>query len=222
MFKILKPQWNAPGNVRAFTTLRDQNYMAVIPSNVRPFLLNQVHGNQVVMTEISSPKPNADAVISRTPGIACVVRTADCLPILISDTRGEQVAAIHAGWRGLSSGVITNTCAHFGKELATCHIWLGPAISAKNFEVGADVLEQFVKDGWSQESIEESFQTNPANKDKWFADLYSLARSALVKAGATPALISGGEHCTFVDQARFYSYRRENETGRMYSVIYRV
>lgn len=222
MSKILNANWTAPGNVRAFMTLRDQNYMAVIPSNVRPYLVNQVHGNHVVLTENGLVNPQADAIVSSTPGIACVIRTADCLPILISDARGEKVAAIHAGWRSLSARIIANTCAHFDKNLAESHIWLGPSISARSFEVGADVLEQFVNDGWSPEAIEQSFHPIAERPGKWFGDLYNLARIALVKAGATPGLITGGEYCTFEDSERFYSHRRSKDVGRMHSVIYRV
>jgi YfiH family protein len=179
--------------------------------------LQQTHGTEVV-DAFSEPKiraqnvPEADAVTTTHRGLPCVVMTADCLPVFFSDRNGNRVAVAHAGWRGLCNGILENTLARFTNP-AEVMCWLGPAIGANAFEVGADVRDAFMK---VDKSAASAFVAK-AN-GKYYADIYELARQRLVKAGI--GMISGGEMCTFSDSERFYSYRREQTTGRMASIIW--
>lgn len=169
--------------------------------------LNQTHSNQVVEAVGSSVIANGDAVFSKEPGLACSVMTADCLPVLIATKDGSQVAAVHAGWRGLAAGILKNTLAQFSSGVT---VYLGPAIGPQQFEVGPDVRQAF---DWASDDC---FQ--PDRGDRLMANIYQLARETLMAAGVNE--IHGGEHCTVTDAERFYSYRREGQTGRMASLIW--
>ncbi len=215
------PQWSAPKNVVAFTTLPGAKLTDLnLPSE--PSWLKQVHKTTVVLARAKDwIVPEADASISITPNTICVVQTADCLPIFICDKAGTQVAAIHAGWRSLSAGIIANTCDEFKQNLTECIAWLGPAIGPQAFEVSADVLENFAANGWQQHVIETAFVPHPNHK--WFGNLYYLARAALQQQGLLAANIFGGEWCTYSEPTRFYSYRRGAEITkheRMASMIW--
>lgn len=242
------PEWPAPANVRAVVTTRvggvsvapfdsfnlafhvNDNAVAVVENRRKlltalneiapcgpPQWLQQVHGTEVV-DAFSEPKiraqnvPEADAVTTTHRGLPCVVMTADCLPVFFSDRNGNRVAVAHAGWRGLCHGILENTLARFTNP-AEVMCWLGPAIGANAFEVGADVRDAFMK---VDKSAASAFVAK-AN-GKYYADIYELARQRLVKAGI--GMISGGEMCTVSDSERFYSYRREQTTGRMASIIW--
>ena len=242
------PEWPAPPNVRAVVTTRvggvsvapfdsfnlafhvNDNAVAVVENRRKllpalneiapcgpPQWLQQVHGTEVV-DAFSEPKiraqnvPEADAVTTTHRGLPCVVMTADCLPVFFSDRNGNRVAVAHAGWRGLCNGILENTLARFTNP-AEVMCWLGPAIGANAFEVGADVRDAFMK---VDKSAASAFVAK-AN-GKYYADIYELARQRLVKAGI--GMISGGEMCTVSDGERFYSYRREQTTGRMASIIW--
>ena len=181
--------------------------------------LHQVHGTEVVRASrvLASQTPvEADACISRTPGLACVVMTADCLPVLICDSRATVVAAVHAGWRGLASGVLEATMEAMKRPADELMAWLGPAIGPDVFEVGDDVLKAFEA---RVENALRYFSPSPMNPDtRWVADLYGLARQRLTNAGVTT--IFGGGACTYSDEKRFYSYRRDGKTGRMATAIW--
>mgnify|MGYP006356514335 FL=1 len=242
------PEWPAPPNVRAVVTTRvggvsvapfdsfnlafhvNDNAVAVVENRRKlltalneiapcgpPQWLQQVHGTEVV-DAFSEPKiraqnvPEADAVTTTHRGLPCVVMTADCLPVFFSDRNGNRVAVAHAGWRGLCNGILENTLARFTNP-AEVMCWLGPAIGANAFEVGADVRDAFMK---VDKSAASAFVAK-AN-GKYYAGIYELARQRLVKAGI--GMISGGEMCTVSDGERFYSYRREQTTGRMASIIW--
>ena len=155
----------------------------------------------------------ADAVYSNTANSLCAVLTADCLPVLFVDPDGREVAAAHAGWRGLAGGVLEQTVGRFATAPQTLLAWLGPAIGAASFEVGADVREVFLE--WSGE-CESAFVEH--GEGHWLADIYQLARLRLRKAGITA--IYGGNYCTYSDAECFYSYRRDGETGRMATMIW--
>lgn len=218
--QYLTPPWPAPNNVTALITLRGTTAAQLaLPS--APVLLNQVHGNVVVHADrLNSELPEADAAIASTSNTVCAIRTADCLPILICDKAGTQVAAIHAGWRSLASGIIPNTCKQFSGAMQDCLVWLGPAIGPSAFEVGHDVLEAFAGYGWQQQDIAMGFSAQL--NSKWLGNLYYLARVELQKQGILADNIYGGELCTVSDPQRFYSYRRSAgaETGRMLSLIW--
>ncbi|HSX84764.1 MAG TPA: laccase domain-containing protein, partial [Cellvibrio sp.] len=145
---------------------------------------------------------------------------ADCLPILVCDQKGTQVAAIHAGWRSLAKGIIARTLQKFSAPGSQLLAYLGPAISQPHFEVGIEVLEAFFKmarNPQHSDDIAEAFM--PGQRPLHFhADIYALARAELKALGVKA--IYGGEFCTYTDSDRFYSYRREKTTGRMASLIW--
>jgi hypothetical protein len=181
-----------------------------------PHWLSQVHGTGVaVLDKGSIGLPEADAGMTREPGCVCVVLTADCLPVLFCDRAGTRVAAAHAGWRGLAAGVLESTVESLevpGDELLA---WLGPAIGPQSFEVGKEVYQAFVD---QDPETARAFRPSVLSTDHWFADLYQLARLRLARVGVTA--VSGGEFCTYSDTERFYSFRRDGETGRMASLIW--
>ena len=204
--------WPAPDNIVAGTTLRDSDFE--FPA--QPQWLTQVHGNRVVRIgtqDFAAGLPEADAVIADRPGDICVVRTADCLPILLCSRDGREIAAIHAGWRGLAAGVIEATVEAMRSPAGELLAWFGPAISREAFEVGPEVRERF--GDW--ERGEELFAPN--DRGRLQADLYGLAQGRLRRSGVPGAF--GGGLCTYADARRFYSYRRDGETGRMVSFIFR-
>lgn len=218
--QYLVPDWPAPSNIVALTTLRDTDLEHIHLPN-RPVWLKQVHGINVVRAEqVTNQVPEADASITFTPNIICAIRTADCLPLLICDQAGTQVAAIHAGWRGLAAGIIAQTCQRLTAPLHQCLVWLGPAIGPKAFEVGKDVLDGFIAQGWSQEHVNAAFKSCDSVGAKWLGDLNYLARVTLLQQGALSTNIYGGEWCTVSDSQRFYSYRRSKDVGRMVSLIW--
>ncbi len=139
---------------------------------------------------------------------------ADCIPVLLTDRAGTQVAAAHAGWRGLAGGVIENTVARMGVAPSDLFAYLGPVIVPHAVEVGADVRDAFLT---HDPRAETAFA--PHAPGKWMADLFQLARQRLAAIGIKS--ISGGLHCTYSDAKRFYSYRRERITGRMAALIWR-
>jgi YfiH family protein len=177
-----------------------------------PRWLSQVHGTCAVDAAQCSAGCEADAAYSDTHGVVCAVLTADCLPLLLCDRSGRSVAAVHAGWRGLLEGVIERTVAHFG-DAAEVLAWLGPAIGPQAFEVGKEVRAAFIDE---YRAAETAFTPSPAGR--WLADIYALARQRLHRAGVDA--IYGGGLCTFSEPERFYSYRRDGQTGRMASLVW--
>ncbi|MGP4843825.1 peptidoglycan editing factor PgeF [Marinobacter sp. 1Y8] len=175
--------------------------------------ISQVHGCGVALLPRESGAL-ADASVTRDTGIVCSILTADCLPVLFSDRSGEQVAAAHAGWRGLAGGVLENTLAQFHNPQDVI-AWLGPAIGPTAFEVGPEVRQVFVD---ADPGVDAAFVSSPLKPDHYYADLYLLARARLNAAGI--AGVYGGGECTYTDRQRFYSYRRDGQTGRMASLIW--
>lgn len=187
-----------------------------------PYWLNQTHSTTVVEIPYQyrhHPANNKDSVIEADASFTkldehiCTVMTADCLPLLIVNEQADEVAAIHAGWRGLANGIIANTIHAMTSSPQDLHVWLGPAIGANAFEVGPEVKAQFVA---ANKDNSKAFKQ--AKEDKFLCDIYKLARTELAKLGVQH--ISGGEHCTVNDEEHFYSYRRDGQTGRMASLIW--
>lgn len=236
------PNWPAPANVKALQTTRlggvssapfdglnlgahvNDDPIAVAKNRqlLSPYLpnepvwVNQVHGIEVIDAAQSACLQNADASFTTKPNVVCVTMTADCLPVLLCDKAGTVVAAVHAGWRGLCDGVIEAAVNKLPVEHSEILAWLGPAIGPNAFEVGSEVRAQFIaKDAQAASA----FQTNG---NKWLGDIYQIARQRLNRVGVTQ--IYGGsvneDFCTYTDPTRFYSFRRDNVTGRMASLIW--
>jgi len=186
--------------------------LSALPLPGEPCWLNQVHGTHIVTSGRFDKPPEADGATSGDSGHVCVVRTADCLPLLICSGDGSVFAAVHAGWRGLAAGVIENAIAKLGRNPADLLVWFGPAISQPAFEVGAEVREAFLI---SDANATACFEAN--SRGRWQADLYGLARRRLNAAGVTN--IFGGGLCTYLDDERFFSYRRDPDCGRLVSFI---
>jgi hypothetical protein len=163
--------------------------------------------------------PQADAAWSRHSNRACAVLTADCLPVLFCSTSGDRVAAAHAGWRGLLDGVLEATVAAMGVNPDQILAWLGPAIGPRGFEVGREVREKYLaaEPDMDKALVEACFLQNVVRPGHYFADLYALARLRLRAVGVTG--VFGAGYCTFTDTERFFSYRRDGQTGRMASLI---
>lgn len=180
----------------------------------QPHWLNQNHGNNVIRLHNPLPRKNADAAYSNRPGLICAVLTADCVPILVCNREGTEVAAIHAGWRGLSANIIAKTLACFESASDKLMAWIGPHISSGYYEVRGDVRSACI-DSLS-DTVAVAFKKNSAIS--WHADLGLMARLMLVNAGISE--IHASKLCTYREEEYFYSFRRENVTGRMASLIW--
>lgn len=184
-----------------------------------PVWLDQVHGTTVATLTPETaalPAPIADAAVTCELNVVCAILTADCLPVLFADREGSVVGAAHAGWRGLAAGVLEATIAalsDLGARRENLMAWLGPAIGPARFEVGADVRAAFCADDHGAATF-----FAPHAPAKWHADLYGLARRRLSRSGVTR--VSGGGYCTFTDEERFFSHRRDRGSGRMAAAVW--
>jgi YfiH family protein len=247
----IQPDWPAPANIKAFTSCRSGGFSSApydsfnlgqhvgddpnlvsknrqqLPNFQNFIWLNQTHSNICLDLDVSSDVADftfqGDACFSTTKKQVCAVMTADCLPVLFCDQQGGSVAAVHAGWRGLAEGVIENTVSKMPVKASSLMAWMGPAISQRHFEVGAEIKETFI-------DFPQSFRQNTQTiEDKYFADLYYIAKQKMLALGITQ--IFGGEHCTYQQEDLFFSHRRATHqisnrkipvvtTGRMVSAIY--
>jgi YfiH family protein len=179
-----------------------------------PQWLDQAHGKNVAI--LSQPVTgSADAAVAFETGTVAAVLTADCLPVFLASRAGDRVGIVHAGWRGLLSGVIEATVSALAADPADLIAWLGPAIGPAAFEVGGEVRRMFVA-----MQPESAAEFRPGGGRKYLADLPGLARRQLADCGITA--VYGGDLCTVADAARFYSYRRDGRTGRMAALIWLV
>jgi YfiH family protein len=220
----LKADWQAPAQIKAYTTLRsgwgerfhneNRELQALLPLPEEPVWLTQTHSSQVIEALEENRKKPADASFTTQKNRVCAVLTADCLPILVCNKKASHVAAIHAGWRGLAGGIIETALQALQQPAEELLIWLGPAIGPQKFEVGTDVFDAFVK-----RHPESASAFIPYKQDKWLANLYDLARIRLKLLGVSS--ISGGHYCTYTQEDLFFSYRRDQgKTGRMASLIW--
>jgi hypothetical protein len=219
--ELIVPDWPVPARVRALVTTRELGDLkdARARSRLRGFLpseplwLKQVHGVNVVDAASATPGVEADASITTARNVVCAVMAADCMPVLLADERGEAVGIAHAGWRGLSAGVIEATVAAMGVPAGRLLAWLGPAIGPTAYEVGAEVRDAFLaKDAHAEAAFA------PTGPGHWHLDLYAVARQRLAGLGITR--ISGGGFCTASEPARFFSYRRDKAPQRMAAAIW--
>ncbi|MFQ5547006.1 MAG: peptidoglycan editing factor PgeF [Woeseia sp.] len=179
-----------------------------------PNWLRQVHGTQAVRANSGPTEPEADAIVTTDAGVVCAVLTADCLPVVLASEDGNEVAAAHAGWRGLSAGILETTVAAFRAKPEHILAWFGPAISKPAFEVGAEVREQFVRESGSAAQY---FSEN--DMGRWQADLYGLATLRLDSCGVRR--VFGCGCCTHAEPRRFFSFRRDGRCGRMATFVFR-
>lgn len=234
------PDWPAPANIKAVITTRaggvsggpyaslnlglrtgdDPHAVAANRARLRaalpqePKWLRQVHGSAVAHADALSGILEADASIARRAGTVCAVMIADCVPVLLTDRAGSVVAIAHAGWRGLAGGVIENTVSALARDPGELLAYLGPGIGARAFEVGPDVRDAFLARDPEAGAAFAAYVPG-----KWLADLFLLARQRLRQAGIDS--VHGGGLCTYSDAARFFSYRRDQTTGRMAALIWR-
>ena len=236
MTAFLPADWPAPPGVRALTTLRhglggsqspfdtfnlgsrcgDEG--VVVAENRRqleaalalpspPRWLRQVHG-MAVAVEPGDDEPEADAAVTATPGTVLAILTADCLPVVLAAKDGGEIAAAHAGWRGLCTGVLESTVGAMRTPPDQLVAWLGPAAGPQAYEIGTEVFEAFTaRDGRARMAFV------PTRPGHWRVDLYMLARQRLLDAGMTD--VHGGGLCTISDPSRFFSHRRDGRSGRI-------
>ncbi len=183
-----------------------------------PCWLKQVHGATVACLDSPAARgapgvKEADAAVTRTPGVVCAVQVADCLPVLLCDREATVVGIAHAGWRGLASGVIERTVEAMGADPARLLAWLGPCIGPDSFEVGDEVRQAFLR-----HETRAAFAFLPRDNGKWLANLPLLARQRLDSCGVRAVYAAGA--CTFSEPQRFFSYRRDRVTGRMAALIW--
>ncbi|MBL6691451.1 MAG: peptidoglycan editing factor PgeF [Pseudomonadales bacterium] len=225
----LQPDWPVPHQVKALFTTREggvsappydslnlAHHVGDGPASVNlnralialpdaPHYLVQVHSNRCVCVDELTAPVEADASFTETPGSVLAIMVADCLPVFFTSRQGNVVGIAHAGWRGLASGVLRETVARLtGDEFLA---WMGPAIGPCHYEVGDDVRDQF--------SFPLGFTRN--DNGRWQMDLYAIARDQLENLGVE---VFGGGYCTYCDEARFFSYRRDGVTGRMGGFIW--
>ena len=242
----LTPDWPAPANIRAISTCRDlkanepviglagfnlARHVQDCPQRVarhrlqlqqdlglerQPFWLNQTHSSKLLSLPAKAGLYDCDGSFTQTKNWPCVVMSADCLPVLLCNAKGTQVAAVHAGWQGLAKGILSKAVLQF-PDPTDVIVWLGPAIGPAAFEVGPDVLHAF---GADVSSSCKEFTPIPAKPQKWLGNLYALARKELLGLGVTQ--VFGGEYCTLSASDRFYSHRRDPASGRMASLIWIV
>ncbi len=239
--QVIHAQWSAPANVTAFTTLRSggvstDQYASlnlgvrvgddeanVIENRKRlvrqhklpgePIWLNQVHGTRVVVADNAADE-EADGAVTQTPNVVCAIMTADCLPIFLCNKQGTEIGLLHAGWRGLADGIVEAGLNAMQSETEDLYAWLGPAIGVGAFEVGSQVREQLCIGLVDEESVCKPSQ----NYGKWLADLYRLAERRLKVQGINSIATSSA--CTFRENDKYFSYRRDGQCGRMVSVIW--
>ena len=240
MIETIQPNWNSPPGIRACCTTR-KGGASVAPFDglnlalhvgddatlvarnremlqqqlklpAEPCWINQTHGIHSVTLEQDVTR-DADAAVTRVAGTIAVVMTADCLPILLCNRDGNEVGAVHAGWRGLQAGVIQSALATMQSPNQQLMAWIGPGISPDCFEVGEEVRAAFID---STPDAPAFFSAH--GKGHWLCDLAGLAERVLRAQGV--AKVCRDSHCTYRDADRFYSYRREANTGRMASLIW--
>lgn len=238
---FIKPSWSIPPNIVAYTTTRlggfsQANYKglnvgmhvgdntdtvsknrALLPNSNTLVWLNQVHGSEIVQLDStlhSQVPPDADGAFSCSADYHCAVMTADCLPVLLCDTKGTQVAAVHAGWKGLELRILEKAVKHFSIPLSEISVWIGPAICKTCYEVDENLMMKFAH---YPSAIAPS-----RNASKYLLDLPHIAKLQLNEIGVRNVTLS--QLCTYCDNDTFFSHRYATHkgltpTGRIVSVI---
>jgi len=186
-----------------------------LPLPTAPCWLQQVHGTEIIeQPQQSSQTPIADASFTHQQQTVLAILTADCLPVVLASEKADWIAVAHCGWRSLAAGILSKTLSTAPQNPDKIRVWLGPAIGPSAFEVGEAVKFAFYQN--LQHSVSKS-QLKACFIDKenskYLANLPELAKLELSNLGVN--WIKGGDLCSYSDEARFYSYRRDGETGRM-------
>jgi YfiH family protein len=218
---LIHPDWQVAPSVHGLVTTRALgdmkgsegrgNLSRELPS--APVWLRQVHGVEVVDAALAPAGTAADASFTTRKNVVCVVMAADCMPVLFADEAGTAVGIAHAGWRGLSAGVIEATVAAMKLPPGRLLAWLGPAIGPEAYEIGSEVRDAFLA-----RSAAAEIAFTPTRPGHWRLDLYAVARQRLADLGV--AEVSGGGFCTATDTARFFSYRRDKAVERMAAAVW--
>jgi purine-nucleoside/S-methyl-5'-thioadenosine phosphorylase / adenosine deaminase len=186
--------------------------------------VHQVHGCDVYLaracpdTPPTAPRPEADAIVTRESGTVAMIRTADCVPILLADPHGLAVAAVHAGWRGVVAGVVPRAAAALAR-LADCSpadlvAAIGPAIGVDRFEVGDEVVKAFEEVGLGRAVVRATGFAKP------HIDLKTAVVHQLIGIGLSQRRIDTTDRCTFRDTDEFFSHRRDaGRAGRQAALI---
>jgi len=224
---FIQPSWPAPSIIKAYTTLRKSGISRPPENRLdraqlisyfnlpnEPIWLRQTHSDIILPAIAENREKEADASYSDQPKQICVIQTADCLPILLCHKEGKQVAAIHAGWRGLAKNIIAKTLIMLKYPANDFLAWIGPGISQNHYEVGDEVRNVFIE---MDASNKEAFI--PSIHQHWLANLPAIAILQLKNAGLND--IYGGDICTYTNDTQFFSYRRDGaRTGRIVSLIW--
>ena len=239
----ITPDWPAPPAVRTVTTTRyggvsrgpyaslnlgaisgdapsavadnRARVLAALGIETEPCWLRQVHGVNVAPAAHFDNPPQADASVGGPGSPACVVLTADCLPVVLCDLSGTRVGIAHAGWRGLAAGVIARCVDAMQRPGLELLAWLGPAIGPASYEIGPEVREAILS---AHPTARSSFAPSPSGGDRWLADLYGVAVRQLESLGIDR--VYGGRFCTYRDKSRFFSFRRDGTTGRFATLVW--
>ena len=222
---VFEPEWDAPKNIFALQTLRNtspskeflnKNQTKLSTNlgfefiNKKAIGLNQSHSN--ISIELPSDDRDADASYTTHNKVVCSIRTADCMPLLITDEVGSFVAAIHAGWRGLASSIIENTLKKINAK-GKFIVWIGPHISQEFFEVGAEVRNIFLE---NDSASAEAF-INAAN-GKYLLSMLKVAQLKLQSLGVEKIYVT--KNFSYKNGNNYYSYRRDASKERMTSLIW--
>ena len=204
--------YSTPSWITAFTTGKDSGVETLGLRLEDLALPRQVHSDNVCWMKEPGRPEQTDAVITDQPGLCVCVKTADCIPVLLYDTRKRIVAAVHAGWRGTVARIVQKTIRQMQPQSPNdLHAIIGPGISLEWFEVGDEVYETFKAEGFPMEHIAKKIS-------RWHIDLWKANRWLLEEQGVTDIFVEGT--CTRTSE-NFYSARRETiNTGRNYNGIY--
>ena len=177
-----------------------------------PVWLQQQHGNRVLRLSHESHAP-ADGSHTDNAGTVCAILTADCVPLLLCDRAGAEIAALHVGWRGLCKRVIKHGLSLFSAPPRELLVWIGPHIRQEHYEVGADVVSACASI-WAETAA----AITPTRNGHWRLSLERLVQAELRQLGVVE--IYDSNLCTYGDRELFYSYRRDDVTGRTASLIW--
>lgn len=217
--------YNTPAWLTAFTTGRDCGVETLGLKHEELALPRQTHSDHVLWIDKAGRPEDTDAVITDQPGLCLCVKTADCIPVLLYDTRRHRIAAVHSGWRGTVARIVQKTIRQMQPiEASDIHAIIGPGISLHWFEVGNEVYEAFKTENFPMERIARHYPLKQLSRKEdgdagaWHIDLWEANCWLLEEEGVADVFIEGT--CTRSTTA-FYSARRETiNTGRNYNGIY--